>query len=373
MGFRSHVRHFRGTILGLLRLSEPLCFAAGSCFFRSLTRPSEAWCFAPGRWFFPWCFPIWGPDVKVTKIHGSSKRKKEPKASFSMGFRSHVRHFRGTILGLLRPSEAWCFDPGRWFFPWSFPIWGPDVKVAKIHGSSKRKKEPKASFSMGFRSHVRHFRGAILGLFRPSEAWCFGPGRRFFPWFLPIWGPDVKVAKIHGSSKRKKEPKASFSMGFRSHVRHFRGTILGLLRPSEPWCFAAGSCFFRSCFTGISSSSRRHQFCEQPQATESVDKCCFSIFLSTICRHLCRQMLFFYFFSIEISRRHVWEFFAWFWTLLVLPSHGVLLPGATFFEAVLPASAAAAAATSSASSRRQQNLSTISRQCAVFLGFQTTR
>ena len=102
--------------------------------------------FRPGRWFFPWCFPIWGPDVKVAKIHSSSKRKKEPKASFSMGFRSYVRHFRGAILGLLRPSEAWCFAPGRWFFPWCFPIWGPDVKVAKIHSSSKRKKEPKASF-----------------------------------------------------------------------------------------------------------------------------------------------------------------------------------------------------------------------------------
>ena len=165
--------------------------------------------FRPGRWFFPWCFPIWGPDVKVAKIHSSSKRKKEPKASFSMGFRSYVRHFRGAILGLLRPSEAWCFAPGRWFFPWCFPIWGPDVKVAKIHSSSKRKKEPKASFSMGFRSYVRHFRGAILGLLRPSEAWCLG------------------TAKIHSNSKRKKEPKASFSMGFRSYVRHFRGAILG--------------------------------------------------------------------------------------------------------------------------------------------------
>ena len=247
MGFRSHVRHFRGTILGLLRPSEPWCFAAGSCFF-------------------PWCFPIWGPDVKVAKIHGSSKRKKEPKASFSMGFRSRVRHFRGTILGLLRPSEPWCFAAGSCFFPWCFPIWGPDVKVAKIHGSSKRKKEPKASFSMGFRSRVRHFRGTILGLLRPSEPRCFAAGSCFFPWCFPIWGPDVKVAKIHGSSKRKKEPKASFSMGFRSRVRHFRGTILGLLRPSEPWCFAAGSCFFRS-LTGIRSSSRRHQSCEQPQAT----------------------------------------------------------------------------------------------------------
>ena len=123
--------------------------------------------FRPGRWFFPWCFPIWGPDVKVAKIHSSSKRKKEPKASFSMGFRSYVRHFRGAILGLLRPSEAWCFAPGR-----CFPIWGPDVKVAKIYSSSKKKKEPKAAFSMGFRSYVRHFRASpsFRGMvFRPRE------------------------------------------------------------------------------------------------------------------------------------------------------------------------------------------------------------
>ena len=107
-----------------------------------------------------------------------------------MGFRSYVRHFRGAILGLLRPSEAWCFACREVIFSMVFSIGlsaaaaakasavaGPDVKVAKIHSSSKRKKEPKASFSMGFRSYVRHFRGAILGLLRPSEAWCFAPGR----------------------------------------------------------------------------------------------------------------------------------------------------------------------------------------------------
>ena len=48
------------------------------------------------------------------------------------------------------------------------------------------------------------------------------------------------MATSHSSSKRKKEPKASFSIGFRSYVRHFRGAILGLLRPSEAWRFAAG-------------------------------------------------------------------------------------------------------------------------------------
>ena len=53
--------------------------------------------------------------------------------------------------------------PGGDFFHGVFPFGGPNVKVAKSHSSSKRKKEPKASFSIGFRSYVRHFRGAILG------------------------------------------------------------------------------------------------------------------------------------------------------------------------------------------------------------------
>ena len=107
-----------------------------------------------------------------------------------------------------------------------------------------------------------------------------------------------------------------------------------------------GAAFFEAVLPASAAAAAATSFCEQPQATESVDKCCFSRFPDDT----------------------LGSFFAWFWTLLVLPSHGVLLPGAAFFEAVLPASAAAAAATSSASSRRQQNLSTN----AVFLDFQTT-
>ena len=37
----------------------------------------------------------------------------QTKASFSMGFRSYVREFFGVGLELARPSEAWCFAPGR--------------------------------------------------------------------------------------------------------------------------------------------------------------------------------------------------------------------------------------------------------------------
>ena len=135
--------------------------------------------------------------------------------------------------------------------------------------------------------------------------------------------------------------------------------VLELARPSEPWCFAAGSCFFRSYCTGISSSSRHLRAAAGDRLSRK------KLFFQDFKRHqqqqppppvlraaagnrICRQML-------DISRfpdDTLGSFFAWFWTLLVLPSHGVLLPGAAFFEAVLPASAAAAAATSSASSRR---------------------
>ena len=113
-----------------------------------------------------------------------------------------------------------------------------------------------------------------------------------------------------------------------------------LARPSEPWCFAAGGCFFRSCFTGISSSNRRHQSCEQLQATESSSKpWCFTAGRCFVRSCFSREQLQATesldkcFFS-RISDDMLGSFFACFWTLLVLQSHGVLLPGATFFEAV---------------------------------------
>ena len=219
---------------------------------------------------------------KSLHIHSSSKRKKQRKSSFSMGFRSYVRHFRDAILGLLRPSLPWCFPIGDQQQQQK-PLQQQEEKPAKIHSSSKKKKQPKSSFSMGFRSYVRHFRGAILGLLRPSLPWCFlirGPAaaaakalifiaaargksseNHHFLWVSEVtlgifgvqfWGFSVlhchgfshpgtssssKSLHIHSSSKRKKQRKSSFSMGFRSYVRHFRGAILGLLRPSLPWCF----------------------------------------------------------------------------------------------------------------------------------------
>ena len=38
-------------------------------------------------------------------------------------------------------------------------------------------------------------------------------------------------------------------------VWHFFGVVLELARPSEPWCFPAGSCFFRRCFRRTSDAT----------------------------------------------------------------------------------------------------------------------
>ena len=90
---------------------------------------------------------------------------------------------------------------------------------------------------MGFRSYVRHFHafsGCDFGASPSLTAMVFSyPGTSS----SSSQRQEEKVAKIHSSSKKRKPLKSSFSMGFRSYVRHFRSAILGLLRPSLPWCF----------------------------------------------------------------------------------------------------------------------------------------
>ena len=70
--------------------------------------------------------PLQRQEEKVAKlhIHSSSKKKKPLKSSFSTGFRSYVRHFRRAILGLLRPS-----------LPWRFPIRGPAAAAKASAGA----------------------------------------------------------------------------------------------------------------------------------------------------------------------------------------------------------------------------------------------
>ena len=131
-----------------------------------------------------------------------------------MGFRSYIRQFLGAILMLFRPSLPWGFAAGS----------GSILGVAACHrssrsrsSSSRRKQEEKVAkiifFSMGFRSYIRQFLGAILMLFRPSLPWGFAAGS----------GSILGVAACHRSSRsrsssRKQEEKVAtiiFSIGFR--------------------------------------------------------------------------------------------------------------------------------------------------------------
>ena len=114
------------------------------------------------------------------------------------------------------------------------PLQQQEEKVAKIHSSSKRKSSQNHHFLW-----VSEVALDVFGV----QFWCFSVlhCHGVFPsgdqqQQKPLQQQEEKVAKIQSSSKRKNQPKSSFSMGFRSYVRHFQGAILGLLRPSLPLC-----------------------------------------------------------------------------------------------------------------------------------------
>ena len=164
---------------------------------------------------------------------GGNRKKKQLKSSLSMGFRSYIRQFLGAILMLFRPSLPRRFAAG------SGSVFGVAtcyrIRSRSSSSSSRRKKQLKSSFSMGFRSYIRQFLGAILMLFRPSLPWGFAARSLGF---RRVAGAAAAAA---GGNRRKKSLKSSFSMGFRSYIRQFSGAILMLFRHSLPWGFAAGS------------------------------------------------------------------------------------------------------------------------------------
>ena len=144
-----------------------------------------------------------------------------------MGFRSYIRQFSGAILMLFRPSLPWGFAAG------SGSIFGVAAchRSSRSSSSSRKQEETVATiiFSMGFRR--------VAG-----------------------------AAAAAGGNRRKKSLKSSFSMGFRSYIRQFLGAILMLFRPSVPRGFAAGSgsilgvaACHRSSRSRSSSSSRRKE------------------------------------------------------------------------------------------------------------------
>ena len=106
---------------------------------------------------------------------------------------------------LLRPSLLWCF-----------PIRGPEAAAAA-----------KASAAAGEK---------VAKIHRSCHS-VFPSGDQQQQQQKHLQRQEEKVAKMHSDSKRKKPPKSSFSMGSRSYVRHFRGALLELLRASLPLCF----------------------------------------------------------------------------------------------------------------------------------------
>ena len=123
--------------------------------------------------------------------NSSSKKKKQPKSSFSMGSRSYVRHFRGAILDLLRPSLQWCF-----------PIRG----LAAARGKSSQ------NHNFLWVSEV------TLGIFGVqfwgfSVLHCHGvfpSGDQQQQQQKRLQQQEEKPAKSHSSSKKKKQPNHHF-------------------------------------------------------------------------------------------------------------------------------------------------------------------
>ena len=81
-----------------------------------------------------------------------------------------MRQFFGVVLELVRP--------------WRFPIRELPFEQKEHQEQEQQQQQQqgekvakKSSFSMGFRSYIREFFGAVLELVRPSEARCFPPGR----------------------------------------------------------------------------------------------------------------------------------------------------------------------------------------------------
>ena len=142
-----------------------------------------------------------------------------------MGFRSYVRHFRGAILELLRPSEAWCFAAIR----------EPAAAAAKVCAAAGGKGSQNAHIAAATAILLLLWVSGVVGIFG-VQFWGFSVLPRHGV-FLPAG--DFFHGVFHPGASSSSS-KSTTIMGFRSYVRHFRGAILGLLRPSEAWCFPAG-------------------------------------------------------------------------------------------------------------------------------------
>ena len=178
----------------------------------------------------PWRFPIRELPFEQKEHQEQEQQQQQQqqqgekvakKSSFSMGFRSYIREFFGAVL------ELSCFR-GTVFSP-------RQVIFSKLFYCSRRQQElsKKSSFSMDFRRDIRQFFGVVLELVRP---WRF-PIRE-----LPFEQKEHQEQEQQQQQQQKEKvaKKSSFSMGFRSYIREFFGAVLELVRPSEARCFPPG-------------------------------------------------------------------------------------------------------------------------------------
>ena len=181
----------------------------------------------------PWRFPIRELPFEQKKHQEQQQQqggKVAKKSSFSMGFRSYIWEFFGAVLELVRPSEARCFPSGRYFFE------APrQVIFSKLFYCSSRRQQKLSKKVVFLRFQktetIRQFFGVVLELVRP---WRF-PIRE-----LPLEQKEHQEQEQQQQQGEKVAKKSSFSMGFRSYIREFFGAVLELVRPSEARCFPPG-------------------------------------------------------------------------------------------------------------------------------------
>ena len=295
-------------------------------------------------------FLAWFRSLLVLQRHGAGNRSCRKRLFFE-DFRSDVRQFFGVVLELARPSDARCFPSGGWFFRSCFT-------AAAAGNRSCRKR----LFFQDFRSDVRHFFGVVLELARPSEAWCFPPGRWFFRscftaaaagnrscrkkvvflvtvsnflawfWNLPVLqrhavfppaGDFFEAVLRQQPQATEAVEKGCFSRISEVTLGSFLAWFWNLLVLQRHGIFPPADTFLAWFWTLLVLQKHgvfppagdffEAVLLQQPQATEAVEKGCFS----------------------RISEVTLGTFLAWFWNLLVLQRHGVFPPAGDFSEAVL--------------------------------------
>ena len=176
------------------------------------------------------------------------------------------------VLELARPSEPWCFAAGSCFFR-SYCT-GISSSSRHLRAAAGDRLSRKKLFFQDFRRHVRQFFCVVLKLARPLEPWCFAAGSCFFRSYCT--GISSSSRHLRAAAGDRLSRKKLFFQDFRRHVRQFFGVVLDLARPSEPWCFAAGSCFFRTPPVVRAAVGDRIS----RQSTNTVFLCCFyAVFL----------------------------------------------------------------------------------------------